>query len=121
MTRPRAQSLVGAALAAALLVAMPAGAAESLRFWNLTTATITELRLAPAGTEHWGPNQCDNDPDKSVDADERLRLTGLTPGRYDVQLADKTGRRCTVRDVEVKGDGHYAFSIAETDLTDCRK
>lgn len=95
--------------------------AERLRFWNLTAATITKLYLAPAGTDKWGPDQCQNDPDGAVDADERLTLKGIGPGRYDVMLTDKTGRKCVVRDVEVKGGRPYAFSIEESDLKDCRR
>jgi len=95
--------------------------AERLRFWNLTAATITKLYLAPAGTDKWGPDQCQNDPDGAVDADERLNLKGIEPGRYDVKLADKTGRKCVVRDVEVKRGRPYAFSIEESDLKDCSR
>ncbi len=105
-----------------LLVLCASGdAAERMRFLNKTTATITELRLAPAGTENWGPNQTENDADRAVDADEGLNLKGITPGRYDVKLADKTGRACVVRDVEVKGGRPYAFSISETELKECKK
>ena len=106
---------------ALLVTATTVAAAGKMRFWNLTSAAITELYLAPAGTTQWGPNQCLNDPDKSVDADERLDLTGITPGRYDVKLADKTGRRCMIKNVEVKSGGKYAFSISEDELTDCMK
>jgi hypothetical protein len=93
--------------------------AERLRFWNLTAATITKLYLAPAGTGDWGGDQCRNDPDGSVDPDERLTLTGAAPGRYDVKLVDKNGRTCIVRGVELKGDQRYAFSLEERDLTAC--
>jgi hypothetical protein len=92
-----------------------------MRFWNTTSVTITELYLAPAGTTSWGPNQCRNDPDGAVDADERLTLKDVTPGRYDVKLADKNGRTCIVRNVEVKSGKPYAFSIGESDLTACSK
>jgi hypothetical protein len=94
-------------------------AAERLRFWNLTSSTIKELRLAPAGTANWGPDQCKSDPDGVVDADERLTLKDVVPGRYDVQLVDKKGRICTVHNVDVVGGKPYAFSISESDLTDC--
>ncbi len=47
------------------------------RFWNLTRHTISELSLAPAGTTNFGPNQCKNDKDGTVDPDERLRVTGV--------------------------------------------
>jgi hypothetical protein len=109
-------------LAAAILLSSgcsPAFAVERLRFWNLTTVTITSLRLAPAGTGQWGPNQCENDPDKAVDSDERLTITGVEPGHYDVTLADKTGRICLVRNIEVVPGRPYAFSVSDTDLTQC--
>ncbi|GGF13440.1 hypothetical protein GCM10011611_18910 [Aliidongia dinghuensis] len=103
-----------------MFVATGAVAAGKLRFWNQTTSTIVELYLAPAGTEKWGPNQCENDKDKAVDGDERLQLTGVAAGRYDVKLVEKSGRRCLVRDVELKADGPYAFALAEEDLKDCK-
>jgi hypothetical protein len=93
--------------------------AKGIRFWNLTSNTITQLQMAPAGSDTWGPDQCKNDRDGTVDHDERLRITGIAPGRYDVKFTDKTGRRCTVRNVEVQ-DG-AVFSIEEKQLTDCSK
>ena len=42
-------------------------------------------------------------------------------GRYDVKLHDVTGRSCLVKNVTVRATGKYAFSIAEKDLTDCKK
>ena len=74
-------------------------------------------RLNPAGTDTWGPDQCRNDRDGTVDHDERLRITGIAPGRYDVKLADKIGRICIVRNVEVKDSA--IFAIEEKQLTDC--
>jgi hypothetical protein len=103
------------------LAALPgaAGAAGHLRFWNLTSVTITQLYLAPAGTSDWGPEQCRNDPDKSVSVDERLNLTAVSAGRYDVKLTDQKRRTCLVRNVEVKDSGPYAFSLADEDLAEC--
>ena len=105
----------------ALLVALAgqAHAAERMRFWNLTTVTISHLYMAPAGTTTWSPDQCKNDKDGTVDADERLTITGIAPGKYDVKLVDKKGRTCTVSNVEVVGGRPYAFSIADKDLTSC--
>ena len=116
------QVAVGAAAALAVLAPdFGARAAEQrLTFWNLTSDTITNLVMAPAGTGTFGPNQCANDRDGSVDHDERLRLTGVQPGRYDVRLTQKRGRVCTIRNVEVKGEGRYAFSLGDGDLTDCK-
>jgi hypothetical protein len=108
-----------AVLFSLLAMTLAATAAERLRFWNLTAFTIKELRLAPAGTTDWGPDQCGNDPDGAVDADERLTLKDVVPGLYDVKLADKKGRVCVVQNVEVLAGKPYAFSISEKDLTDC--
>ena len=107
-----------AACVLVLAVAGAAKAAERMRFWNLTSVTIKELYLAPAGTTQWSANQCKNDPDGTVDHDERLRITGVGPGRYDAKFTDKIGRTCVVRNVELK-DG-AVFSIEEKELTDCK-
>jgi hypothetical protein len=104
-----------------LLLCPSSEAAERLRFLNKTAAAITELRLAQVGTENWGPNQTENDSDRVVDADEGLNLKGVDPGRYDVKLADKSGRVCILRDVEVRNQRPYAFSISEADLKNCIK
>jgi hypothetical protein len=104
-----------------LAVSSAATAAERLRFWNLTGSTIKELHLAPTGTTDWGPDQCKNDPDGAVDADERLTLKDVVPGHYDVKVVDKQGRNCVVRNVEVQAGKPYAFSLSEKDLTDCSR
>jgi hypothetical protein len=108
--------------AIALVVIGSAAAAQDrrgIRFWNLTLYTVTDLRMSPAGKDAWGPNQCQNDRDGTVDHDERLRITGIEPGHYDVKLTDKIGRVCTVRNVEVKDAA--VFAIEEKQLTDCRQ
>ncbi len=76
--------------------------------------------MAPAGSGQFGPNQCANDNDGTVDHDERLRLSGVTPGRYDVRLTRKGGQVCTVRNVELRQGGKYAFALSDSDLTDCK-
>jgi hypothetical protein len=92
---------------------------KGIRFWNLASTTVIDLRMSSAGANAWGPNQCANDRDGTVDHDERLRITGVGPGRYDVKLVFKGGRVCTVRNIEVKDAG--IFSIEDKDLTDCAK
>ncbi len=93
------------------------GKGKGIRFWNLTSSTMTNLQLSPAGQNAWGANQCANDPDGAVDHDERLRIVGVSPGRYDAKLADKAGRTCIVRSIEIKENG--IFSIEDKDLTEC--
>ena len=77
-------------------------AERPMRFWNLTRHTISEFYLASSGTTNWGPNQCKNDKDGTVDPDERLLITGVTPGRYDVKIGYKRGRTCRVANVTVE-------------------
>lgn len=108
------------ALLAVLLTSIAAVAADRMQFWNLTSSTITGLALAPVGTSAFGPNQCANDKDGSVDHDERLRLVGVHPGRYDVRITDRKGRVCLARDVTLSDGGHYAFSLSDDDLHECR-
>jgi len=92
---------------------------KGIRLWNLTSATISGFQLSPAGKNAWGPNQTLNDKDKEVDHDERLRITGVEPGRYDAKVEYGGSRQCYVRDIEIKADA--VFSIADKDLQDCSK
>jgi hypothetical protein len=106
-----------AALALMLVSVSVLAAERQTRLWNLTRHTISEFRLAPAGTSKWGENQCKNDKDGTVDFDERLRITGIAPGIYDAQVKDVSGRVCVVRNIDIKAGA--VFSIEEKDLTDC--
>ena len=114
------KTLLRAASVASALVFLASGALAQNRpprFWNLTRNTIAEFYLAPAGTTNWGDNQCKNDKDGTVDSDERLRITGISPGTYDAKLKDITGRSCLVRNIKVEAG--EVFSIEERDLTSC--
>ena len=110
------------ALIALLMLAGEAAAqtkGKGIRLWNLTTETISGFQLSPAGKTDWGPNQCLNDKDKEVDHDERLRITGIEPGRYDAKVSYPNARQCVVRDIEIRADA--VFSIADKALRDCTK
>jgi len=105
---------LGAAGTSAVLAAE-----RPIRFWNLTPYTIAEFYLAPAGTTNWGDNQCKNDRDGTVDANERLRITNTAPGNYDARFKDVRGRTCLVRNVKLEAG--EIFSIEERDLTSCEQ
>jgi len=85
------------------------------RFWNLTQDTVSEFYLAPAGTTNFGPNQCKNDKDGTVDHDERLRITGVESGIYDAKFTDVKGRTCLVKNLKIETS--KIFSIEECELT----
>ena len=106
--------------AAFLLALVPMNAwAKDTRFWNLTANTITSFQLSPPGKNEWGRNQADNDRDRTVDHDERLKITDTEAGIYDVKFADKSGRTCVVTNVQVKTGA--IFAIEEKQLKGCAK
>lgn len=87
---------------------------KGIRFWNLTASTITSLKLSPAGQKAWGANQVQNDRDGGVDYDERLKITGVEPGLYDVKFHDKLARECIQKNISIKAN--EVFSIHEKSL-----
>ena len=106
--------------ATALVCCLPSGAfAKDTQFWNLTANTITSLQLSPAGKGDWGADQTANDSDHSVDHDERLKITDVATGVYDVKFKDQTGRRCIVPNVAIKQGS--VFTIEEKNLSGCTK
>ncbi|WP_395697870.1 hypothetical protein [Methylocella sp.] len=99
---------------AVLASACGALAEKPTRFWNLTSKTVSELRLAPAGTQAFGENQTLNDKDKTVDHDERVAVKGVESGVYDVKVGLEDGKTCLARNVKVeKGE---VFSIEDKEL-----
>ena len=108
-------------LAAAVsgLVSGALAADKPAQFWNLISSTVTKLEIAKAGTTDFGPNQTVNDPDGSVDHDERLKILGVSSGKYDLRIALKDGRTCMAKGVEIKIG--KPFSVEDKNLADCSK
>ena len=104
--------------ALAILLTAPAMAKDT-RFWNLTSSTVKSLELAPAGASAFGPNQTTNDPDGTVDHDERLKVTGVATGVYDARLKLADGRQCMAKGVRIEAG--KVFAIEEKDLTACSR
>ena len=113
------QKIVLTVLALVAMASLAFAEGRPTRFWNMTRHTVSEFYLAPAGTVNWGPNQCKNDKDGTVDADERLPITGVTAGSYDAKLVDVSGRACIVKNVKVEVG--QIFSIEEKELTSCTR
>jgi hypothetical protein len=74
-------SLIGVA---AVTGAIAAG--KLPQFWNLTSSTVAGLEISKAGANVFGANQTVNDPDGAVEHDERLKITDVEAGLYDVRL-----------------------------------
>jgi hypothetical protein len=113
------RTLIAICLCSTILPGSAIAQGKGIRLWNLTTSTISAFELSPAGKNDWGPNQTLNDKDKEVDHDERLRITGVEPGRYDARVSYRDSRQCFVRDIEIRAGA--VFSIADKDLKDCSK
>lgn len=113
--------LIGSALALALLLGGSLAARAGVNYfaYNLTaTTSFPGVYLAPAGTANWGPNQALNDNDRELDFGERLTLSGVSPGIYDVKLVDKTGRTCIMHQVNLTTE--TSFEIRDASLTECK-
>ena len=107
------------ALSLCLLIGLAGAAhAKATRFWNLTANTVTNLSLAPVGTENFGPDLAKMDPDGSVEHDERIKVT-VPAGTYDAKITDDKKRSCVIKGVVVK-EGEV-FSIDEQQLAGCGK
>jgi len=105
-------------MAAVMALCASSVSAETItKFWNLTRNTVDALQLAPAGSSDFGPNLCLADPDKSVDYDERLKISGLSSGIYDARIHDVAGRTCRAKNVRVEAG--KIFSISEKELNGC--
>jgi hypothetical protein len=93
--------------------------AKDTQFWNLTASTVKSLELAPSGTSTFGPNQTTNDPDGTVDHDERLKVKGVATGAYDARLQLADGRQCTVKGLRIEAG--KVFVIEEKELVGCSR
>lgn len=110
--------IIGAMLmAAASCVSVRAREARFVAFNSTTSTDFSGLYLAPAGTDHWGPNQVLNEKDKSWEASERIRLSDIKPGRYDARLVDEKGRECRLSNVDLTKD--TSFEVRDADLASC--
>lgn len=111
--------IIGAMLMTAMSCVSASGREARFVAFNSTTSTdFTALYLAPAGTDQWGPNQVLNEKDKSWEASERIRLSGIKPGRYDARLVDEKGQECRLSNVDLTKD--TSFEVRDADLASCR-
>jgi len=65
-----------------------AAARKGILFWNLTGETLTDVSLAPAGTDHFGPNQCSTTRTARSISMSNLPLA-VVPGRYDLPMKER--------------------------------
>lgn len=108
-----------ACLAILMITSASALADDGPLFLNRTGQTMVKMQLAPVGSKSWGPDQCKNDDEGAVDHNERMTLVGVKSGRYDIKFADKNGRVCLAKNVDLKEGAQ--FVVRDTDLTECTK
>lgn len=107
-----------AALAVGAMLAGASAAEKGTQFWNLTSTTVAKLYISAAGANAYGPDQCANDKDGTVDHDERLKVTAPA-GKSDVKIAFADGKVCIVKGIDIVAG--KVFSIDDKDLTSCNK
>ena len=95
-------------------------AEKPVRFWNLTSETVTSLRLAPAGTRDFGPDLTKGDSDGAVDHDERLAIKSssrreLTHASVGFRAAAPAAPRA------LRSRRLLSFRSSEKDLSSCSK
>jgi hypothetical protein len=106
-------------LALSLLGLSAAAAADRFFLYDMTTSTsFTGVYLARPGSEAWSANQALNDKDHAVDPSERLVLSNLGRGVYDVKLVDRKGRVCIKHGVDLTKE--TSFEVRDSDLLDCK-
>jgi hypothetical protein len=89
--------------------------ADRISGFNETTSTaFTEVYLRPQGSATWGPNLALNDKDKVWDSGERLSITGLSPGIFDLKVIDRSGQTCIKRGLDLTRD--RTFELRDVDL-----
>lgn len=104
---------------AALCCATAASAAEKFFVYNETSVTdFTGVYLAPTGTQKWTKNEALNDSDKSLQRTERLLLTGIGHGVYDVRLVDQHDHVCVLTGIDLTHE--KTFEIKDGDLSACK-
>jgi hypothetical protein len=108
-----------ACLAILMLTCAVARGDDGPLFLNRTGQTVVKMQLAPTGSKSWGPDQCKNDDEGEIDHNERMTLVGVKSGHYDIKLADKSGRVCVAKNVDLKEGAQ--FVVKDTDLTECNK
>jgi hypothetical protein len=108
-----------ACLAILMITCAAARADDGPLFLNRTGQTMVKMQLAPVGSKSWGADQCKNDDEGAVDHNERMTLVGVKSGHYDIKFADKNGRVCVAKNVDLKEGAQ--FVVRDTDLTECTK
>ncbi len=102
------------------LVSFGAIAADRFFGFNETTSAVfTGVYLAPEGTVAWGPNEALNDKDKVWDTGERLPIKGVSRGRFDLKIVDRSGRVCIKHGLDLTRD--LTFDVRDGDLANCKK
>lgn len=110
----------GALLLLGVLTDSGAAAADRFFGYNHTTATdFTDVFLAPAGTDRWGPNQALNDKDHTWESGERLSMTDMSRGQFDLKVVDRAGVECIIRGIDLTRD--TTFDLRDGDLANCNR
>ena len=109
------KAMVFAAVAAVSFTAS-ASAAE-LTIINNSKETITELKVAPSSDANW-TSLDDVLKGASIAPGATGTVTGIEPGKWDLQVTDSDNKSCEVLNVTFEGDD-MKWTINDGDIAGC--
>jgi hypothetical protein len=123
ITRPWCFALYHAAFLAlligALVVVPQAAEAQGRRYMltlqNRSSYDIHRLFMSPSDVENWGPDQLGT---RVIHSGQSFTLTNITPGEYDIAIADEDGDKCILKAVPIFND--KSWSLSDQNLLQCQ-
>jgi len=107
------------ATAALGLLSMTAvAAAGTLTIHNNSDQNIVELKVAPASSDDW-TSLDDVLKGNKIAAGASGTVTGIDPGKWDLQITDSDNQSCEILGVTLGGT--MEVTIEDGDIADCEK
>jgi hypothetical protein len=107
-----------ATAALALLCTTAVAAAGTLTIHNNSKENIVELKVAPASNDDW-TSLDDVLKGAKIASGASGTVTGIDPGKWDLQITDSDNQSCEMLAVTLSGE--MDLTIDDGDLGDCEK
>lgn len=112
----RSAAMLALALASSAGAALAAKGDSKVIFVNQSSWSINELYFAPTRDADWGEDHLGQ---HTLDRGDRLTLTGVACGTWDVRVVDEDGDECIIENVALCGDTDQ-WVIRDDDLLACQ-
>ena len=105
---------IAAFLCAACLLPT-AALANKMVFENQSSWDITHIYFSPSKSKNWGEDQLGSD---ILSKGDRLTISGVSKGKWDVRVVDEDGDECIIGDVSITSNDKWV--IEDDDLLACQ-